>query len=60
MKGGSSRFHRDNVVISCPGTGNWLHVRGGGGTPALRPLFGRGTLRCCPGQFLSHEVNGYF
>lgn len=28
--GDSSRFHRDNAVISCPGTGNWLHVRGGG------------------------------
>lgn len=30
VEGSSSRFHRDNAVISCPGTGNWLHVRGGG------------------------------
>lgn len=29
-EGGDSSFHRDNAVISCPGTGNWLHVRGGG------------------------------
>lgn len=35
VKSGSSRFHRDNAVISCPGTSNWLHVRGGGSAPAL-------------------------
>lgn len=26
--GSGGRFHRDNAVISCSGTGNWLHVGG--------------------------------
>lgn len=52
----SSRFHRDNAVISCPGTGNWLHVRGGG-TPvhSVRLPFAlpRETAPSCVDQFLT-------
>jgi hypothetical protein len=46
-------FHARAPVIGCTFAAEVAHRL------SVRSL-GRETLRCCPGQFLSHEVNGYF